>query len=469
MGDLRRNTRPGPVATGVAIACAVGIHAAWIAAIHDVGSVAGEGAHGDRVVRTLQSGCAGDAALASAARFAVCFSPWQSDLDTCFHEATLNGMLDLSSCQAAREPNPAQVAMIEPERAARLKALDPKLLLEPHRDPDPPAPPPPAVVPPEPQPPMAQVVETAKPSEENSPKQARFLAEYDTEVAKQTVARGSVATPMTARAKAPELEAKRTPPEDSERHKVDHVGKAPGALAMRSPGSPALNEVAQDRSTSALPGECCPPWRSQGYRPLLGGPAGIRDVAPDGYLEKKPRGALAHSQGTGRSQAPRGAGGGMPAAPSLKPSPEALERALGGGNVDHLPDVDQGDETALSAKRWIHASFFNRLKRQVAQSWDPASVWRRTDPGGQVYGTKTRITEVRVSLSSDGQLANIAVTTPSGVAELDEEALRAFRAAAPFPNPPLQLAGVDHLITFAFAFYFEIGAPRTSWRVIRSM
>jgi hypothetical protein len=47
--------------------------------------------------------------------------------------------------------------------------------------------------------------------------------------------------------------------------------------------------------------------------------------------------------------------------------------------------------------------------------------------------------------------------------------VRAFHAAGPFPNPPKELVAHDNLITFAFSFYFEIGAPHTSWRVIRSM
>src|SRR5207249_9699656 len=127
-----------------------------------------------------------------------------------------------------------------------------------------------------------------------------------------------------------------------------------------------------------------------------------------------------------------GAGGGQPTAPP-KLTDEQLERVVGGGSVDHLDDVDNGDETALNAKRWVYASFFNRLKRQVAQNWDPASVWRRSDPTGQVYGYKTRVTEVRVSLLANGDVARIVVTTPSGVSELDDEAVRAFHAAAPFP------------------------------------
>jgi TonB family protein len=79
------------------------------------------------------------------------------------------------------------------------------------------------------------------------------------------------------------------------------------------------------------------------------------------------------------------------------------------------------------------------------------------------------VTEVRVSLSKSGSLEKIVVTTPSGVSELDDEAVRAFKSAAPFPNPPDGLIQKDNMITFAFSFFFEIGSPHTSWRLIRSM
>ncbi|HMG56567.1 MAG TPA: energy transducer TonB, partial [Kofleriaceae bacterium] len=146
-----------------------------------------------------------------------------------------------------------------------------------------------------------------------------------------------------------------------------------------------------------------------------------------------------------------------------------LERVAGGGSVDHLEDVENGDETALSAKRWVYASFFNRLKRQVAQIWDPNSVWRRADPTGTVYGTKTRVTEVRVSLAPNGTLSKIVVVTPSGAVPLDEEAVRAFRIAAPFPNPPEGLVQKDNLITFGFSFYFQLGTQHLSWRLPQAM
>jgi TonB family protein len=146
-----------------------------------------------------------------------------------------------------------------------------------------------------------------------------------------------------------------------------------------------------------------------------------------------------------------------------------LERAVGGGSVDHLEDIDKGDETSLSAKRWIYASFFNRLKRQVAQNWDPASVWRREDPEGKHYGFKAKVTQLRVSLDNKGKITKVLVVTPSGVDALDDEAIRAFKAAEPFPNPPGALVDRDGNITFDFGFHFSIDQKRTSWKITRSM
>ena len=44
----------------------------------------------------------------------------------------------------------------------------------------------------------------------------------------------------------------------------------------------------------------------------------------------------------------------------------------------------------------------------------------------------------------------------SGVDFLDDEAIDAFKKAAPFPNPPKDLVESDGQIHFNFAFIFEL-------------
>jgi hypothetical protein len=477
-----RGRRVKPDWTWVSIGVAVGVHALLVLTVHTigVGEVNGFGqtraaaAVDAQVAIELKSGCVGDAMIASAARGAMCFAPWRDDTDACLSDAQMSMWLDQSSCFAQREKNVAEFSMIDRKTADRVASIDPEPLLEAMKQ-EPPKPKPVEVPkqqpqqqppPPPPAPPAAakrntQVVENIKPKEDQAPDpNARFLAEYDTNVKKQTVARGGAKEPITAKSKPQELAAKQDPKDASVKEHTDKppapnpnkAPEVPGTLAMRTPGPQAPAQEEQD----------------QKVRGSTTGASG--SLAFDGYVPRKGQGSIEQQQHD-RSELPRGqngAGGGAPDTPNLKPSEDVLERALGGGNVDHMDDVDNGDETALSAKRWIYASFFNRMKRQVAQNWDPATVWRRSDPTGQVYGFKTRVTEVRVSLSQTGALSKIVVTAPCGVSDLDDEAVRAFHQAAPFVNVPKELAGADGLITFAFSFYFEIGQSHTSWSLPHS-
>lgn len=424
----------------------------------------------------LKSNCVGDGLLASSARMSLCFAPWHDDTDQCLYDARMSMYMDLSSCvNVDDEVEVATISMLPSHAADKVKPIDPEPLLEmmkqQQEQPKPPPPPElaqqqqqqPQPPPPPPPPKMArrQTVEIARPTDEKPPENTRFVAEYDSAVKKQTVARGAIDEQMVAKSKPSELAPKQNPKEASvKEHQPDRprgtnkdAPDVPGTLAMRKEGAQNPGDTQQDQKT-------------RGSSVGATGP-----VAFDGFTPKKGNGAFEQERRE-RSEIPRGqsgAGGGAPEVPNLKPSQEMLERAIGGGSVDHLEDVSDGDETALNTKQWIYASFFNRMKRQVRQNWDPESVWRRRDPSGQVYGLKTRTTELRVSLTTKGELAKVVVVSPSGMSELDDEAVRAFHAAAPFVNAPKALAGEDGLITFSFSFVFEISGSRTSWRVFRSM
>ena len=128
--------------------------------------------------------------------------------------------------------------------------------------------------------------------------------------------------------------------------------------------------------------------------------------------------------------------------------------------MDYLKDVDDGDATALNSKKWKHAPFFNRVKRQVADEWHPELVYVRHDPNGNVYGVKDRVTVLRIHLSPTASWPAWTVLQSSGVDFLDDEAIDAFKKAAPFPNPPKELVEGDGQIHFNFAFIFELSRPR---------
>jgi hypothetical protein len=141
-----------------------------------------------------------------------------------------------------------------------------------------------------------------------------------------------------------------------------------------------------------------------------------------------------------------------PRTPNLFPSWKSSASDGGMPFSDQLKDVEQDAETRLNTWEWRHATFFNRVKEAVARKWKPNQAIRRNDPAGQLVGTQDRVTQVMASIDRDGKLVAIKVSRDSGVFFLDDEALRAFREAAPFSNPPKALFGSNETFEFPFGF-----------------
>ncbi len=135
--------------------------------------------------------------------------------------------------------------------------------------------------------------------------------------------------------------------------------------------------------------------------------------------------------------------------------------AVGGGGGEFgtdspLLDIEEGDRTLLNARRFKYWGYFNRIHDSIKRNWQPGQEYRRADPTGRVYGVKDRMTVLAVRLDRHGTLLDLSVREGSGVAPLDDEALRAFRAAEPFPNPPAGLVGKHGTIMFSFGFFLDI-------------
>ena len=307
-----------------------------------------------------------------------------------------------------------------------------------------------------------QVVDLAKPAMEMRPDDAKFLSEYDSKVDKEMRSRGApgpIAPPAPKTEKPEEREpAQPTPPVPPQQAQQAQEAQPPGhvgALAMRDPGKGPEKTEKPEETVGVEKGE-----KGDATDDGLGARAGATEKKEQPTPDK-PGGA----PGT------PGAGDGkpLPSLAELRPTDDTLRSAMagGGGSLDALSDVDDGAETLLNTKRFRYASFFNRVKHAVAQSWHPDDAYRMRDPSGRIYGIKARRTTVRVSLRPDGTLEGARVEKASGVDFLDDEAVSALKAAQPFPNPPQGLVDAgSKLITFRFEFNFEImEAP--SFRVFR--
>ncbi len=285
-----------------------------------------------------------------------------------------------------------------------------------------------------------QIVEVARPIEERHPDHSKYLSQYDTTTVKETKARvhGPDVKPGIAVARPTPPAAQPTPP-----------------MPQPSGGPPV------PRTPSGTPGTPGKPSLLAMRTPSPVAPDGDRAAGIDGVEKTVPEG-----NGGQRAKAPGGARRPL-AMGDLLPSAQQVSRQAGGAMNDYLRDAEEAEETALNAKRWKFASFFNRLQRSVSQNWHPDVEYRRRDPSGNVYGYHDRLTVVRVKLKADGSLANLALEKPCGVDFLDDEALEALRRAQPFPNPPRALVDDSTgLISFRFGFMFELSTG-SSFRVFR--
>ena len=142
---------------------------------------------------------------------------------------------------------------------------------------------------------------------------------------------------------------------------------------------------------------------------------------------------------------------------TLTPSAAVLDKIAGApaSDVTPLDDVEEGAGTYLNTREWKYSSFFNRIKQTVGRFWDPNSVANQRDPTHEIFLYKDRFTLVSVILDSQGSLKDVVVDKSSGVDFLDREALAAFRRAQPFPNPPPGLLNAAGEIRFGFGFYLE--------------
>jgi TonB family protein len=291
-----------------------------------------------------------------------------------------------------------------------------------------------------------------RPRDQRRPEDARFAAEYDSWVEKETKRYGKFDPSAEQRRQADVESSKRNSPLLTPN--PSETPASPGPLAMRLPSAERRNPL---RS---------PP----GYRKTDTDQAGSDEQMPS-----DPEGAFSHvGSGAPREQGsdePAQVSGGRPGVYGLLPSEEQIARSVGTGTQDHLEGIDEGAETALNARRWVYATFFNRVKERVRDHWKPAEEYQRRDPTGRIYGAEDRYTLLQVALKADGSLEKVSVVHTCGLDFLDDTAVEAFKQAQPFINPPRKLVEDGHgTVSFAFGFFFEVsGAPRMKLFRYKSM
>ena len=249
----------------------------------------------------------------------------------------------------------------------------------------------------------------------------------------------------------------RPPPEDTRRiaevdSNVDHETKAPN---QPNGGGGTPSKQGEQGQDQAQP-------REQGQE--NGQQQGQADAdGQQGEAQGDAQGLMSAADGSQQQSGAAKSGSRDPLA-ALAGSPGALRDAFGpNGSHDVLRDVDEGVDNVLDSKKHRFASFFNRIRDAVADQWRPQQAHDAADPSRAKYGDKQRTTILMVRLDESGELLKVVIERASGAPHLDEEAVRAMKAAAPFPNPPAGLAEDGH-IDFRFGFILDFDGSTRIFR-----
>lgn len=125
---------------------------------------------------------------------------------------------------------------------------------------------------------------------------------------------------------------------------------------------------------------------------------------------------------------------------------------------DYLKNVDQGLETLLNTKEYKYYTYFNRIRRQLSQHWEPKvreKLSKMFRQGRSIASDDDKITKLLIVLNTTGQLVKVQILSDSGVNDLDDAAVEAFRSAAPFPNPPRGIVEDDGTVKIRWDFVLE--------------
>ncbi len=149
--------------------------------------------------------------------------------------------------------------------------------------------------------------------------------------------------------------------------------------------------------------------------------------------------------------------------PEFKPDPKAfvggdLQGADASATDDHIKDIKPGVQTLLSTREFVYYTYYNRIKARLRQYWEPmikVKVSNILRQGRTIASTSEKITKIVIVLNEQGTLEKVQVIGPSGMTDLDDAAVEAFRAAAPFPNPPKGIIEEDGKIRIRWDFILE--------------
>lgn len=130
-------------------------------------------------------------------------------------------------------------------------------------------------------------------------------------------------------------------------------------------------------------------------------------------------------------------------------------KGAGPSTNDFLKDVANGAQTLLNTKEFAYFSFYQRVRLQLEQFWEPGlqqKITKMLSKGRRIASEQDHSTRLMVILNTEGSIEKIQIESTSGYLDLDEAAIEAFNKAGPFPNPPKGMRDSDGYVRVAWEF-----------------
>lgn len=124
----------------------------------------------------------------------------------------------------------------------------------------------------------------------------------------------------------------------------------------------------------------------------------------------------------------------------------------------YIQGMKEGETSALNTKEFVFFSYFDRVRRQLDQAWQPllrGQIQKLYKTGRHLASNSDYTTRTLVTLSDRGEIVRVQVLEESGTFDLDQAAIDALNHAGPYPNPPRGLVNGSKQVQIRWDFILK--------------
>ncbi len=105
----------------------------------------------------------------------------------------------------------------------------------------------------------------------------------------------------------------------------------------------------------------------------------------------------------------------------------------------YIQGLKEGETSALNTKEFVFFSYFERVRKQLDQTWQPmvrGQIEKLYKTGRRLATQTDFTTRTLVTINIRGEIVRVQLIQESGTTDLDSAAVDALNKAGPYPNPP---------------------------------